>query len=137
MNLQNSTKTPLVLSLTTSSKFFPTRTFTGLASQSSGTSWLKRWAWKIRRKMKGFHHLSSNIHIQILQTCVHTFSSWINEEKLIKDQSTFPMMIILLILITFCLDDVFVMLGENWYWSLMGLKGLIRMCTSRTQSNLI
>ena len=33
-------------------------------------------------------------------------------------------MIILLILITSCLDDVWILLGESWCWSLSGRKGL-------------
>lgn len=40
---QNSIKTFLAGSKATSSKFFPTRTFTGFLSQSSGMSWLIRW----------------------------------------------------------------------------------------------
>lgn len=51
-NLQNSTKTPFVLSFATSSKFFPTSTLTGLASQSSGISWLSKWAWKSKNEGK-------------------------------------------------------------------------------------
>ena len=34
------------------------------------------------------------------------------------------MMIILLILITLSLDSVWILLGENCCWSLLGLKGL-------------
>ena len=34
------------------------------------------------------------------------------------------LVIILLILITFSLDDVWILLGENWCWSPLGLKGL-------------
>ena len=34
------------------------------------------------------------------------------------------MMIILLILITLSLDSVWILLGENWSWSPLGLKGL-------------
>ena len=37
------------------------------------------------------------------------------------------MMIILLILITLSLDSVWILLGENCYWSLLGLKGLNRL----------
>ena len=35
------------------------------------------------------------------------------------------MMIFLLILITLSLDSVWILLGENCCWSLLGLKGLI------------
>ena len=34
-------------------------------------------------------------------------------------------MIIWLILITISLDNIWILLGENWCWSLLGLKGLI------------
>ena len=34
-------------------------------------------------------------------------------------------MIIWLILITISLDNVWILLGENWCWSLLGLKGFI------------
>ena len=47
--------------------------------------------------------------------------SW---ENLIKDQSLFPLVIILFVLITLSLDNVWISLGENWFWSLLGLKGL-------------
>ena len=43
---------------------------------------------------------SPNIHIQILQTYLHTFPFWMSWENLIKDQGIFPQVIILLILIT-------------------------------------
>ena len=44
--------------------------------------------------------LSPNIHIQILQTDLYTCPSWMSWENLIKDESIFPLLIILLILIT-------------------------------------
>ena len=53
-----------------------------------------------------YQELTPNIHIQILLTALHTFSSSISWEKLLKDQSNFPLVIILLILITFILDYV-------------------------------
>ena len=45
---------------------------------------------------------------------------------MIKDQSIFPQVIILLILTTFSLDCVLIMLRENWCWSLLGFKGICR-----------
>ena len=69
-------------------------------------------------------NLSPNIQIQILLTDLHTFPSRINSENLIKDQSIFPLVIILPILITFSLDHVWILLGENWCWSLLRLKRL-------------
>ena len=68
--------------------------------------------------------LSPNIHIQILQTDLHTSPLRISWENLIKDHGIFSMMIILLILITLSLDSVWILLGENCCWSLMGIKGL-------------
>ena len=45
---------------------------------------------------------------------------------MIKDQSIFSeLRIILLNLITFSFDNVLVLFGENWCWSLLGLKGLM------------
>ena len=41
---------------------------------------------------------------------------------MIKDQSIFTLMIILLILITFVLDVVLILSGEICCWSLLGLK---------------
>ena len=73
-----------------------------------------------------FNPLSPNIHIQILQTDVHTSPLRISWENLIKDHGIFPMMIILLILITLSLDSVWILLGENFCWSLLGLKGLTK-----------
>ena len=69
-------------------------------------------------------NLSPNIHINILQTDLHTFPYRINWENLIKDQSIFPLVIILLILITCSLDCVWILLGQNWCWSDLGLKVL-------------
>ena len=43
---------------------------------------------------------------------------------MIKDQSIFSMVIILLILITLSLDSVWTLLGETCCWSLLALKGL-------------
>ena len=48
----------------------------------------------------------------------------ISGENLIKDQSIFSLVIILFILITISLDNVWLLLGENWCWSLLDVKGL-------------
>ena len=40
-----------------------------------------------------------------------------------KDQGIFSLLIVLLILITFSLENVRMMLGEIFCWSLLGLKG--------------
>ena len=42
-----------------------------------------------------------------------------------------PVRIIFFILKTFFLDNVLIMLGENWRWSLLGRKGLIGGGTDR------
>ena len=53
--------------------------------------------------------------------------SW---ESLIKDRRIFSLVVIWLILITISLDNVWILLGENWCWSLLGLKGLIHVSVS-------
>ena len=69
--------------------------------------------------------LSPNIHLQTLQTDLHTFPIRISGGNLIKDQGIFSFVIILLILITSSLHNVWVLLGESCCWSLLALKGLI------------
>ena len=64
-----------------------------------------------------FNPSRPNIHLQILETDLF----W---ENLIKDQSIFSVLISLLILISFSLYKVWISLGENCGWSLLGLKGL-------------
>ena len=55
--------------------------------------------------------------------CVH-ISLRISGENLMKDQDIFSLVIILSVLLTLSLENVWIMLGENWCWSLLGLKGL-------------
>ena len=69
-----------------------------------------------------FNPLSPNIHKQILHTDLNTFPYRISWENLFKDQSIFPEVIISFILLTFSLDYVSIVWGENRYWSLLGLK---------------
>ena len=69
-----------------------------------------------------FHPISSNLHLQILQTDFHTFPYGISWKNLIKDQSSSPLAIILLFLITFHLDDMLILLTVIWCWSFLGLK---------------
>ena len=64
--------------------------------------------------------LSHNIHIQILQTDLHTFPYTNSWENLLKDQSILPEVIILFILINFSFNHVLILLGENWCWSFLG-----------------
>ena len=69
--------------------------------------------------------LSPNIHIQILQTDLHTFPLRISWENLIKHHGIFSFVIILYIFTTLSLDNVWILLGKNCSWTLLGLKGLI------------
>ena len=62
---------------------------------------------------------SPNIQVQILQSDLHTFPLRISWENLMKDQGIFSLVIILLILLTLSLENVWIMLGENWCWSLI------------------
>ena len=64
-------------------------------------------------KWKVFLTLKPNISIQILQTYLYTFPFIVSWENLIKDHGIFPLVIILLILITFSIDYVLIILGEN------------------------
>ena len=73
---------------------------------------------------KNINPLSPDIHLQILHTDLYTFPLRISWENLKKDQGIFTLVIILLILITFSFDNVWIFLGENWFWSPLGLKGL-------------
>ena len=68
--------------------------------------------------------ISKLAKFEILQTDLYTFPYRISWENLIKDQGIFYSVIILLILITFSFDNLWTLLGENWCWSLLGLKGL-------------
>ena len=62
------------------------------------------------------------IHIQILQTDLHTFLLRIVERIWFK--IPVPLIMNLVILVTFTLDDLLMLLGENRCWSLLGPKGL-------------
>ena len=62
---------------------------------------------------------SPSIKRQILVTDLHTFSYTISYENLLKDQSNSPLVMILLILITFSLDCALILWGAIWWWSLL------------------
>ena len=69
--------------------------------------------------------LSPNIHIQILQTDLHTFPVRNCWENLIKDQGIFSLVIILAILITmygYCLEKI----NVGHYWDLKGYYVFLR-----------
>ena len=63
--------------------------------------------------------------------CISFKNSW---ENLGQDQSIFPLVVNLVILITFTLDDLLMLLGENWCWSLLGPKGLREVVIYKTLS---
>ena len=62
------------------------------------------------------------IHIQILQTDLHTFLLRIVDRIWFK--IPVPLIMNLVVLVTFTLDDLLMLLGENRCWSLFGPKGL-------------
>ena len=62
------------------------------------------------------------IHIQILQTDLHTFLLRIVERIWFK--IPVPLIMNLVILVTLTLDDLLMLLGGNRCWSLFGPKGL-------------
>ena len=101
----------------------------GFQSSSSSNSSCKWWVKTIH-----LNPLSPNIHIQILQTDLQTSPLRISWENLIKDHGIFSMVIILLILLTLSLDSVWILLGEKWCWSLLGLKGLSNDLVNFNQS---
>ena len=78
--------------------------------------------------VKRVNLFSPNIQMQILQIDFHTFLKELVERILINDQSIFPVVIIELILITISIGYVLLLLGEDWCWSLLGLKGLMGLC---------
>ena len=74
---------------------------------------------------------SPKIRIWILFIDIHTSPLRIIWKNLIEERSLFPLLIIFLVLITFSLDYILISLGENWCWSLLGLKGVILVCNMR------
>ena len=60
-----------------------------------------------------FNPISSDIHLQILQTDLYTFPYLISWENLKNDRSIFPLVIILSILITYSLECVMILFEEN------------------------
>ena len=55
---------------------------------------------------------------------IHFFKEWLLFESLITDQRIFSLVIILLTRIPFLLATYGELLGENYCWSILGLKGL-------------
>ena len=79
-------------------------------------------SWFVSGSSMVFNPLSPSIHIQILQTDLHTFPLRISWENLIKHQGIFSFVIIFYILTTLSFDNVWTLLGENCCWSLLALK---------------
>ena len=84
------------------------------------------FSWRYSKRMQ--QHLtcplSPNIQIQILHTNVHKLPYRISWQNLIKDQSISPLFIIFVNSPNLSFDDVLILFGENWCWSLLGLKEL-------------
>ena len=89
----------------------------------------KRWM------LPSFNPLGPNIQVQILQSDLRTFPLRIRGQNLMKDQGILSLVIILSVLLTLSLENVWIMLGENWCWSLLGLKGLTRLVDTRQWIN--
>ena len=70
-----------------------------------------------------FNPLSHNIRIEILQSDLHTFLETLDERICQKIKVFCPLVIILLILVLFPLDQVWILFGENWFWSPLDSPG--------------
>ena len=68
--------------------------------------------------------LNPSINKQIVQTVLNHFLKGLFENNLFHDQSIYPIVIFLTILITFSFYDVVMMLGENRCWSLKVEAGM-------------
>ena len=99
--------------------------------------WLRRrWQrsgrnWHVRKKRQKYRELQSVIGPSTFKPqYTHTnsphsysyISLEISRESLIKDESIFSLVNIWLILITLSADNVWILLGEIWCWSLLRLK---------------
>ena len=63
--------------------------------------------------LPSFNPLGPNIQEQILQSDLRTFPLRIRGENLMKDQGILSLVIILSILLTLSLENVWILLGEN------------------------
>ena len=72
----------------------------------------KSWAHR-KSLFTRFNLLSPKIHIQILQTDLHTFPPRISWENLVKDQSILSFLTIFLVLITFSLTCEVIIVGRK------------------------
>ena len=84
------------------------------------------FSWRCSKRMQQrlTYPLSPNVQIQILHTSVHKLPYRISWQNLIKDQCISPLFIIFVNSPNLSFDDVLILFGENWCWSLLGLKGL-------------
>ena len=88
-------------------------------------------------KLTVVNPLSPRINIQILQTDLYTFLLRIVERIWFKIKAFSLCQYYLAIPLTFTLDDLLLLLGENWCWSLLGPEGLM-VCTSyKTTCNVL
>ena len=83
-----------------------------------------------------FNPLSPSIHIQILQTDLHTFPERMSWENLIKDQGIFFLGDHFINSHNLSVDSVWILLVENLSWSLLALKGLAEL-TTRSASDIL
>ena len=66
--------------------------------------------------------LSPDIHLQIINS--PNWSPYISLKNLLREFDKRSLVIILSTLITISLGNIWILLGENWCWSILGLKGL-------------
>ena len=84
------------------------------------------WDWQIQiRKQKG-----TEFWLIVVVKCCHPCG-----ENLLKDQSSFHFILIILIIVSF--EYVLIILGENWCWSLSGLKSSIFKVLSNSSAAVI
>lgn len=76
------------------------------------------------------------ISIQILWTDLHNFPSRTSWESLLKNQTIFPFVTILVMLVTFSVDCEFTLEEQNWCWSLKGLTKFLNLSTSTTKKRI-
>ena len=63
--------------------------------------------------LPSFNPLGPNIQVQILQSDLRTFPLRIRGQNLMKDQGILSLVIILSVLLTLSLENVWILLGEN------------------------
>ena len=95
---------------------------------SEAQAWLPKHTCKIhshqvRHLPVGFLILlSPDIHLQIINS--PNWSPYISLKNLLREFDKRSLVIISSTLITISLGNIWILLGENWCWSILGLKGL-------------